>query len=196
MLDDARSFFRRFQSGVDVAVAVAQPAPEKVLGIRDGFQRYFREGLRRDVPVTLHHIRLAGADLPMDDEETLELARFRAAQADAESAGHAFAVGSEGGLSTRTVAGETRYFVLNWTVIRGLDDEAWGASGGLQLPQRLIGGVEGADIPFAVPGTRRSGGMAASLTGGVETVRTAAALATFHALASLLYGRLGVQPRG
>ena len=196
MLDDAKTFFGRFQSGVDVAVAVAQPAPEKVLGIRDGFQRFFRESLRRDLPVTLHHIRVGGDELPMDDEETLSLARRRSVEAEHLSGGHAFAVGSEGGLSTQTIEGETRYFVLNWTVIRGLEDEAWGASGALQLPQRLIGGAEGAEVPLTVPGTRRSGGMAASLTGGAETVRTAAALASFHALTSLLYGRLGVQPRG
>ncbi|MEM8996726.1 MAG: DUF84 family protein [Acidobacteriota bacterium] len=195
MIDDAKSFFRRFQSGLDVAVAAAPSQPEKVLGIRDGFRRFMHDALDRELPLTLTTLRLDGAELPMSSGETLELARERAVFAGEASRRAAFAVGCEGGLSAETVGGDTRYFVLNWTVIRGLDDEAWGSSGALQLPQHLIDGRGGAEIPLSIPGTRRGGGMASSLTGGAETVRTAAKLATYHALCSLLYGRLGVQSK-
>ena len=49
-------------------------------------------------------------------------------------------------------------------------------------------------MPFAFPGTRRSGGMVSSLTGAVETRRSATALATFHAVSTLMYGRLESHP--
>ncbi|MEM6797183.1 MAG: hypothetical protein AAF725_24640, partial [Acidobacteriota bacterium] len=64
--------------------------------------------------------------------------------------------------------------------------------------QELISRGEGAalSIAAAVPGTRRDGGMAASLTGGSVTRRSAASQSTFHALCSLFYGRLRVQPPG
>ncbi|MEM1180662.1 MAG: DUF84 family protein, partial [Acidobacteriota bacterium] len=143
MILDAKSFFRRFQSGIGVAVAVAPSQPEKVLGIRDGFRRFMHEALDRELPLTLHTVKLDSCELPVSGQETLELARARAAQASVESDSAAFAVGSEGGLSVETVDGDTRYFVMNWTVIRGLDDEAWGSSGGLQLPQRLLDGRDG-----------------------------------------------------
>jgi hypothetical protein len=68
--------------------------------------------------------------------------------------------------------------------------EAWGASGSVQLPDRLVAGLDGAQIPFAVPGTRRAGGMISSLTGGLENRRRATAQSTFHALSTLFYGVL------
>ena len=46
----------------------------------------------------------------------------------------------------------------NWTVVRGLLGEAWGSSGSIQVPERIIAGLDSDQIPLAVPGTRRSGG--------------------------------------
>ncbi|MGH7752572.1 MAG: hypothetical protein ACREN5_07125, partial [Gemmatimonadales bacterium] len=88
------------------------------------------------------------------------------------------------------IDGRVRYFIRNWTVVRGRLGEAWGASGSIQLPDRLIGGLENEQIPFAVPGTRKRGGMISSLTGGLETRRHAVALSTLHALSTLFYGVL------
>ncbi len=178
--------------------------PDKLLGVRDGFVRYFHHGLHRPVPVSVLPQPVdAGETLPpLSDGEVLELARRNAAlleeQADSgrPDPDFAFYVGSETGLLTcdgpasaaAEDGDEPRYFVRTWTVVRGLEDEAWGSSGSVQLPRHLIRGLDSEDLPFAVPGRRRSGGMASSLTGGLETRRSATALATFHAVASIMYG--------
>ncbi len=183
---------------------MASDLPDKLLGVRDGFVRYFHHGLHRPVPVSVLPQPVdAGETLPpLSDGEVLELAR-RSATLLEEQLGtgrpdptFAFYVGSETGLltfggpaSTAAEDGdEPRYFVRTWTVVRGLEDEAWGSSGSVQLPRHLIRGLDSEDLPFAVPGRRRSGGMASSLTGGLETRRSATALATFHAVASIMYG--------
>lgn len=134
--------------------------------------------------------RLLG--LPLRDEDTVDLARSRA-QALAEELGETyhFYVSSEGGLDGVEAGDKVFYFVRNWTAIVGPGGQALGASGAVQLPERLIDGLENEDLPLAVPGTRRSGGMMSSLTGGVETRRRAVAAATFNALSSLFYGQLG-----
>lgn len=105
-----------------------------------------------------------------------------------------FYAGSEAGLLPFEAGGETRYFVRSWTVLRGLGEEVWGSSGSVQVPDRIISGLDAGELPFAVPGTRRSGGMVSSLTGGVETRRHTTALATFNAIASMMYGRLESRP--
>ena len=79
-------------------------------------------------------------------------------------------------------------------MVRGPLGEAWGSSGAVQLPERLVAGFDSDQIPFAVPGTRRSGGITSSLTGGLETRRRTIALSTFHALSTLFYGVLESRP--
>ena len=64
----------------------------------------------------------------------------------------------------------------------------------MQLPDRLVAGLDGAQIPFSVPGTRRAGGMIASLTGGLENRRRATAQSTVNALSTLFYGFLESRP--
>lgn len=159
--------------------------------------RYFHDGLENPVPVSVVS-KLEddlAAPLPLTDEQILELARRRAREVDeqAESEIH-FSVGTESGLLAMEVDGELRYFVRSWTVLLGLDDEAWGSSGAVQLPQRLIEGLEQNEMMLAVPGTRRSGGMVSSLTGQLETRRSATALATLHAISTLMYGLLRSRP--
>lgn len=171
--------------------------PDKLLGVRDGFLRYFRDGLERAVPVSVMPQPLdeARTPLPVSDADILSLARQRALELERLHGGaFAFLVGSEAGLLAFEADDHTHYFVRNWTVVLGLGEETWGSSGSVQLPERLIGGLEREDLPFAFPGTRRSGGMVSSLTGGVETRRSATALATFHALSTLMYGRLESHP--
>ena len=105
-----------------------------------------------------------------------------------------FYISSEGGIESLDVDGAQRYLIRNWTVMRSPLGEAWGSSGAIQLPDRLVSGLDSAQIPFAVPGTRRSGGITSSLTGGLETRRKNIALSTFHALSTLFYGVLESRP--
>lgn len=193
---DHRDFWRRYQTGIDVAVASGPRLPDKLLGVRDGFVRYFHDGLSRPVPVAVaSKLEDDVAPLPLDDDETLHLARRRVLTLE-EQVGEegGFLVGTESGLAVQSTADVRRVFVRTWTVVRVAGREAWGSSGALQIPSDLIEGLEQTDIQFAIPGTRRGGGMVASLTGGVETRRKATALATFHALSSLLYGFLESSP--
>jgi non-canonical (house-cleaning) NTP pyrophosphatase len=191
MHSDLREFWRRLQTGV--AVAVATSTPEKLLGVRDGFLRYFQEALDRTVSVAV--VAQPEAEpprgLPASDAEAMTVARRRVDRL-AERLGEAyhFYVASEGGLDAVEVAGQLHHFVRNWTVVRAPIGEAWGASGSVQLPDRLVAGLDGAQIPFSVPGTRRAGGMIASLTSGLENRRRATAQSTLNALSTLFYGVL------
>ena len=195
MANDLKGFWQRFQTGIEVAVG--GDLPDKLLGVRDGFLRYFRDGLEKSVPVAVvpRPQDEAHTPLPVSDADILTLARQRARQLD-RLYGEAFAfhVGSEAGLLAFEADGQTHYFVRSWTVILGIGEETWGSSGSVQLPDRLIDGLDQDDLPFAVPGTRRSGGMVSSLTGALETRRSTTALATFNALSTLMYGRLESHP--
>lgn len=171
---------------------------DKLLGVRDGFLRLFHDGLGRPVPVAIVPQEVAeehSTPLPLTDTQSVELARRRAAELERRlGETYGFYLGVEAGLSSLEVAGETRHLVRCWTVLRGLGGETWGSSGGVQLPTALIDGLDGAELPFAMPGLRRSDGMVSSLTGGLETRRRAVALATFHALSTAMYGL--VESRG
>lgn len=199
MPQDLRDFWHRFQSGVDIGVA--GNLPDKLLGVRDGFLRYFQHRYPHGGPIRVrpHPWNEADTPLPLADLEILELARRRAHELrrTCESEGGAepaFYVGSETGLLTIRLDDETRHLVRTWTIVLGLGEEAWGSSGSLQLPARLIGGLDEDRIPYAIPGTRRSGGMASSLTGGLESRRTGTSLSTFHALSTLTYGLHASRP--
>ena len=176
---------------------MAGQLPDKLLGVREGFRRYFHEGLDNPVPVSV--VSCSSGDLylplPLTDQEILSLARQRAQEAkEKEGSAHDFYVGTEAGLSSLEIDGEIRHFVHGWTVILGLGDEAWGSSGSIQLPTRLIEGLDGEQMALAIPGTRRSGGMMSSLTGQLESRRSATALSTVHALSTLMYGLLRGRP--
>ncbi len=195
MTSDVKGFWQRFQSGIKVGVG--GDASDKLLGVREGFLRYFHHGLERSVPVSVlpQPLDEERTPLPVSDEETLTLARRRALELKRlHGDDFTFHVGTEAGLLLFEADGQTRYLVRSWTVALGLGEEAWGSSGSVQLPERLIKGLDREDLPFAVPGTRRSGGMVSSLTGALETRRSATALATFHAVSTLMYGRLESHP--
>lgn len=191
MAPDLRDFWQRLQTGI--AVAVDRPTPEKLLGIRDGVTRFFGERWGRPLPVAV--VPCEGSTdpsgLPLTDEEVVERALHRARRL-AEDLGdeyHLYAV-SEGGLHSVDTDGQTLWFVRNWTVLCGPVGEAVGASGSVQLPPRLLDGLQEEQIPFALPGTRRRGGMISSLTGGLENRRRAVTSSTVHALSTLFYGIL------
>ncbi|MCP4204704.1 MAG: DUF84 family protein [bacterium] len=192
MSGDLREFWNRHQEGVDVAVASSSSGV--LLGVRDGFQRFLSTSFERVVPVAIvaQPPVESSSGLPVGEEETLALARLRAAALE-ERLGdeYHFYLGAEGGLSQLELSGESAYFVHCWVALRGLADETWGSSGSLQVPRNLIAGLEKDDVIAALPATRRRGGMLAALSQGRETRRTAVALAVFHALTSRFFGILG-----
>lgn len=196
---DLRSFWNRFQTGIEVAVA--SDSPEKLLGVRDGFQRYFFERLggATSVVVVSHPETTDLGGLTYSDSETVEMARRRARALEGELGDtYHFYVASEGGLHSIELEGDLHYFVRSWAVICGVAGEAWGASGSVEVPGSYVSGLDGRQVRAVFPGTRRRGGMISSITGGMETRRSAVASATFHALSTLFYGilegRRGTEP--
>jgi len=195
MIMDLKDFWQRLQTGVEVAVA--GPSPDKMLGVRDGLLRYFHDGLDRAVSVAVvpQPIEESALGLPVSDEEVLGICRTRALRLETSlGQSYHFYIASEAGVHSVDLDGRSRYFVRYWTVVRGLLGEAWGSSGSIQLPERIVEGLTDEQVPLAVPGTRRSGGMISSLTGGLETRRKAISLATLHALSTLFYGILDSRP--
>lgn len=201
MARDLEEFWQRFRAGIDVAVG--GDLPDKLMGVRDGFTRYFGEVLRQGLaePVSVAVVAQPQDEettpLPLDDLETLELARQRARGLQ-EKLGdtYGFYVSVEAGLEHFGPPGEVRHFVRSWAVVRGLGMETWGSSGAVQLPEAVTHGLDVDDIPFAIPGRLRRGGMVSSLTGNLEDRRSSTAQATVHALSTLMYGLIESRPRG
>lgn len=183
-------FWQRIRSRIEVAVA-GGPA-DKALGVRDGFLRYFEQGLDFQAPIAVvpQGEREIPLSLELSDEDALGLASAEAAGL-AEKLGrhYDFFVAASAGAHSLEAAGERRLCVRSWVVVRCPVGSAWGSSGSLEIPARLLDEPGGRSLG-GLPGTRRSGGLVASLTGGLETRRRAVALATVHALSSLFWGRL------
>ncbi|HET9228724.1 MAG TPA: DUF84 family protein [Thermoanaerobaculia bacterium] len=192
---DLRDFWQKLQSGVEIAVAGNNS--ETLLGVRDAFLRFFQDGMDKVVSVVVvpHEVQPPPIGLPVSDEETLALARGYVMEM-AERLGntYTFYVAAEGGIQALEIDGNMRYFIRNWAVLRSPLGEAWGSSGSVQLPDRVIAGLDSAQIPFAIPGTRRGGGMIRALTGGLETRRKAVATSSLHAISTLFYGVLASRP--
>jgi non-canonical (house-cleaning) NTP pyrophosphatase len=194
MATDLKDFWVRLQRGVEVAVAGT--TPDKLLGVRDGLLRFFSAGLGRSVSVAV--VPQAVEEMPVgllvSDEEVVRKARNQVAELEGRlGAAYHFFIGSEAGIETLDVDGQGACFIRYWTVVRGTLGEAWGASGSVQLPAQLVAGPAPGGV--AVAGTRRKGGLIASLTGNLENRRTAIAQSTLHAFATLFYGVLDKRPR-
>ena len=192
---DLKNFWQRLQTGVEVAVA--GHTADKLLGVRDGFLRFFHDGLDRTVSVAVvpQPVEEEPVGLLVSDEEVVRYARKRALDMENRLGGlYHFYIASEGGIESLDVDGQQRYLIRNWTVMRSPLGEAWGSSGAIQIPERIVSGLDSAQLPFAIPGTRRSGGITSSLTGGIETRRKNIALSTFHALSTLFYGVMDSRP--
>lgn len=192
----AREFWRRLQTGM--AVTVAGAAPAQLLGVRDGFLRYFRDTLGRPLSVAVvpQPMTVAPHGLPVSDEEALAQVLGRLAEIERQVGdAYDFVVASEGGLHPVEVDGRVRFFVRCWAAVRCAVGEASGGSGSIELPARLVAGLDAEQPPRDVLGTRRSGGMISALTAGAEDRRRATAEAVFHALATLFYGRLAGERR-
>jgi non-canonical (house-cleaning) NTP pyrophosphatase len=186
-----REFWQRIRSRVEVAVA-SGPA-DKALAVRDGFLRYFHQGLDLHVPVAVVSQGESESPLSLElsDEDALELATAEAAGL-AERLGdhYDFFVAASAGVHSLEVLGERRHVVRSWVVVRCAAGSAWGSSGSLEIPARLLADDAHGSRLGALPGTRRSGGLVAALTGGLESRRRGVALATVHALSTLFWGRL------
>lgn len=166
--------------------------PHKLLGCRQAFLRFFEEGLNRPVSLAVvpHEEVEERSALPMSDEEAVHAAR-KAVTALQERLGddYHFYVGNEGTLHSVDLGEEPRYFVRSWTVIRSPVGEAWGGSGSIQLPSRLVEDLTGERRTLSIAG-RRSGGMIATLTGDLENRRSAVSRATTYALTTLFHDLL------
>lgn len=165
--------------------------------MRDAFLRYFHEGLAQPVPVAVaaQPDPQDSSSIRLDDTEILSTVRERALELKRRLGdAYPFYVCSEMGLHSLDLDDKRLHFVRSWAVVCGPSGEACGGSGSLQLPEELIEGLDREHLPFVIPGTRRRGGMSSSLTGGLETQRRAVALATLHALSSLLYSVLECRP--
>jgi non-canonical (house-cleaning) NTP pyrophosphatase len=184
------AFWTRLPSGVEVAASTAAAA--ELLGVRDGFLRYFRNGLSMDLPVVVvpHPTARESAGLHLSDESAMSEAMAQASGLQSElGEQYHFYVGCQGCVHTLESDGAPRCFVRSWTAVVGVTGDAFGSSGSVEIPQRLVEGVGdgSARAISSVPGTRRRGGMIGSLTGGLENRRSAVAASTLHALSSLLY---------
>ncbi|HEV7669850.1 MAG TPA: DUF84 family protein [Thermoanaerobaculia bacterium] len=202
MAQDLKDFWRRLQSGVEVAVANPSQdradRTDRLLGVRDGFYRFLRDGYDRHLTVVVvpQTVEETPSGLATSDDEALGLLAERTAKMEqALGDQYHFYAATEGGLHSLTIDGEPRLFVHNWTSIRSRLGQAWGASGSVQLPDRIVAGLDSDQIRFSVPGTRKAGGLISSLTGGFETRRQTIALSTFHALSTLFYGVIEGHPR-
>lgn len=178
-------------------MAVAGTNPDTLLGVRQGAVRYFQDHLGRSVSAAVvpQPLEEDSAGLPISDAEAFALAEARVRSlADRVGEDYHFCVASEGTLTSIEAGNSVHWFVHNWTVVLSPVGEAWGGSGSVELPPRLVSGLAGDQVPFAIPGTRRGGGMMSSITGGVEDRRRATARATTNAFSSLFYGMLEGRP--
>ncbi len=192
-----REFWGRLQHEIDVLVGSRDA--EQLLGVRDGFRRYFRLGagpgpalsVRSGVGVE------SGAHLWTSAEATLEAAVRQADELWAVASGRAsFCVAAEEGVVVIDVEGAPRSFVHTWAAVESAIGRACGGSGPVEIPERFTrsaewaaeGGAAAGRPGVQVPGTRRRGGILGSLTSGLESRREAFADATFHALSSLFFG--------
>lgn len=194
---DLKEFWTSHHDHVDVGVATT--APDKLLGVRDGFLRYFHDGLERPLGVGVKSVGSSADEkhVSVSDEEMVRRARAEVLRLREElDFTFPFLVTCESGLhSVRPHDGDVDlHFVRVWAAVEGPGGCTVGGSGSLQLPPGLIAGLEADELPFAVPGRRRRGGMMSSLTGGLQTRRRAIALAVLHALSSQLYGVVESRP--
>lgn len=176
---------------------MAEGSPDELLGVREAFRRYFHDGLDRPVPVAVvaqEHAATRGG-IASSDAEAIAAARRAARQlAERLSSVYQFYVATEACIERLPIDGDVRFVVRSWTAVLGPPGEAFGASGSFELPSSLSSGLSGSEIAASVPATRRGGGMIHRLTGGLETRRSAVALATLAALSTLFHGVLDSHP--
>jgi non-canonical (house-cleaning) NTP pyrophosphatase len=191
MAPDLREFLGEFQRGIEVCVA--DSGADTLFGVRDAFRRFFRNDAGDVAPVAVvpQEVQTPLTGLPLSDVEAIARARRAVDKMESELSGvYHFYLAAEACYHSLDLGAETPFFVRSWAVLRGVAGETLGSSGSLQLPPHLVDGLGMEQLPHSIPGTRRSGGIVASLTGGLESRRTAVAEATLHALSTQFFGIL------
>jgi hypothetical protein len=193
--EDLRQFWRSFQSGVEVAVAGIGSG--ELLGVREGFRRFFHDAIDRPVPVAVvpQEVERTGGGLAPDEASAVLQARRSVCLLQQRvGSQYLFFVACEAGLQTLEVDSDLRHFIRVWTVVRGPMGEAWAGSGSLQTPADLWQEAGHGIAEVSVAGKRRRGGLLRDLSGGIESRRSAVALSTSLALSSLLRGYIESRP--
>lgn len=192
MTFNLRDFLAHPARGLEVCVAGT--LPDLLFGVRDAFREYFHRGpASPSVPIAVvpQEVPSKAIGLPASDEEALARARQEALALEALLPGvYHFYLAHQPCVSSMVIENRLRYFLRSWTYLVGLGGESCGASGSIELPDAMVDAIETGEAVRAIPGTRRSGGTLAALTGGRETRRTAVAGATLLALSSFFYGIL------
>jgi non-canonical (house-cleaning) NTP pyrophosphatase len=187
MPDNDKEFWSRFQHSADVVVAGRDA--DQLLGVRDGFRR-FLAGLDREMTLSVQPGPTSGEGgaLWTTAEDTLGAASRQVVELRRRTDDPAaFCIALEEGLATLHVGSVGRNFLFSWAVIECAVGRACGGSGPIEIPERLTRDAD-ARRSRGMPATRRRGGMLGSLTNGLESRREAFALATLHALSTLLFG--------
>lgn len=195
MTQTLSDFLGGYQRGIEVAVAGT--AADELLGVREGFRRFFHDGLERPVPVAIvgQERQRALSGIAGSDREAIATARAALTTlAGRLGDTYQFYVATEPCIEQLEVEEGGRFVLRSWTAVAGPPGEAIGGSGSFELPRVLAHGLSGEEIASAIPGTRRGGGMIAQFTGGLESRRSAVALATLGALSTLFFGILESRP--
>ena len=182
-----------------VEVAVASDRSTVLLGVREGFVRYFYEVLGRPVPVAVvpQEVEELPHGLASSDGVMIERCATRARVLDSQlGEAYHFYLGVEEGLERVTLESEPKHFVRTWAVVRGLGSQTSGGSGSLEVPgQMLADGLAEPDGRRSLAGLRRREGLVSALSGGLESRRSAVATAVFNAVASLFFQFYSGHPR-
>ncbi len=180
-------------------VAVGSTRSEILLGVREGFIRYFHGALDRPVPVAV--VPQEVADVPRglasSDSEIIERCRERVRELEGRLGdAYQFYVAVEEGIETLDLGDSVRHYVRSWAVIQGLGSLSCGGSGSFEVPRQLFDeSVARADSRRKLSGLRRHAGLVATLSGGLESRRSAAATAVFNAVAGLFFELYSGHPR-
>lgn len=178
---------------------MASTRSEILLGVREGVVRYFHRALGRPVPVAVVPQEVADRPrgLAASDAEMIAGCRSRVRELEARlGASYHFYVAVEEGIETLDLGEGVRHFVRSWAVIQGLGGYACGGSGSLEVPGRLFEERTGEGEPRReLAGLRRQAGLVATLSGGLESRRSAAAAAAFNAVAGLFFELYSGHPR-
>lgn len=193
----AKSVPQEVLRGVEVAVGASRS--DSLLGVREGFVRYFHTVLERPVPVAVvpQEVEDVADGLASGDGEMIERCSERAREL-ASRLGDAyhFYIGVEEGLEIVSSQSGPRHFVRTWTVVRGLGAEASGASGSFEVPGHMLEEEPlGPGRQRSVVGLRRGQGLVSALSGGLESRRSAVATAVFNAVASLFFDVYSGHPK-
>jgi len=178
---------------------VASSRSDTLLGVREGFVRYFHKVLDRPVPVAVvpQEVDEVPLGLASTDGEMIRRCRDRSTELDGRlNDAYHFYLGVEEGLESVELDGELRHFVRTWAVVRGLGSDASGGSGSFEVPEEMLDdGVIEDDGRRSIAGLRRRQGLVSALSGDLESRRTAVATAVFNAIASLFFDAYSGHPR-